>query len=466
MFTIAIVGNKKTGKTSLFNYLTKTNFSIINDKCNYSFDFNYACSKFRNNKIIYIDIYSIKKLNFIKSNKKLLYIKKFIFIIKNVNFVFFLVNAQLITDKDFFLSKILLNLNKNIILLVNKIDLCKKINLNINNFRFLSISKIYFISIFYKKTIIYLLEDLFKIKYFYKKKYFFLKRILNCCVNIYNYKDFLIEKYINDIFIKVILLGKSNVGKSTLLNLICNNYRVYISKRLFTTKNFVISILNNDNATYLFSDSFGLNNKNIFFLYSNNLLKLIKYFFNIILYIIDINIGISKYDLWVLNFLLNKGKYIILVFNKCKFNKNIDYKKYKKYFIKKYDFMKYIDIYFFEIIIDKGKNLNLISKLLKKIFLNYKSIFLSNINNSLLNNILKLFNKKNIFLYKKKIKLKYSYIVKYNPLIIIIYGKNINLINNSYKKYLLNFYMNNLKLKGCKIFLKFKEIYNPYFIKK
>ncbi len=474
MLTIAIVGNSNVGKTSLFNFLTDTNFSFVNKFKYFTLDYNYGFLnkkyKIINKNIILIDTNSILKFIFFNNKRKnnnnnfLLNLKKrFLFIIKNVNFIFFLVDSRIITYEDKCLSKYLVKYNKNIILLLTKKDLNNNFILSINNFYCLRIKYIFYISIYDKSSIFIFLSKLFnKNKIINKNKKFYIKSI-KFCVNLdknyYILNKILFKNNLNNYnfnkkIIKFVVLGKSNVGKSNFLNLICKNNRFFISKKYNYTKDFIMFLHRyNKSIYYLISDSPGLYKNNYYY---NDIISIIKLNFNIILYIIDYNLGISKFDLKILNFFFKEGKYILLLFNKCD---NINYNillKYKNFLIRRYDFMKYMDIYFFSCL---KNNLSIINNIYKTIYLNYLNIFYNNINNFKINNILKIFNKKN----KKYIfNLKHALICKYYPLIVIIYGNKINLINSSYKKKLLNFYMKKLNFKGFKIFLKFKEIYNPY----
>ncbi len=474
MLNIAIVGNSNVGKTSLFNFLTGTNFSFSNKFKYFTLDYNYGFlsknNDIINKNIIFIDTNSILKFIFFNNKKKyyndnfLLNLKKkFLFIIKNVDFIFFLIDSRIITDKDKYLSRYLIKYNKNIILLLTKKDLNNNFILSINHFYCLKIKYIFYISIYDDNSIFIFLNKLFnKKKIISKNKKFYIKNIkfcINLDKNYYILNKLLFKNYIsnynfNKKIIKFVILGKPNTGKSSFLNLICKNNRSFISETYNYTKDFIMSLYKyNKDIYYLISDSPALYKNNYYY---NDIILITKLNFNIILYIIDYNLGISKFDLKILNFFFKEGKYILLLFNKCD---NINYRillKYKNILIKRYDFMKYMDIYFFSYL---KNDLNIINSIYKTIYLNYLNIFCNNISNFKINNILKFFNKNN----KKYIfNLKHALICKYYPLIIIIYGNKINLINNSYKKKLLNFYMKELNFKGFKIFLKFKEIYNPY----
>lgn len=469
MFTIALIGFSNVGKTSLFNKLTHTNYAFANKISNFTFDFNYGILFFKKKFCICIDTCGLLNLNYFLKNKisrlkleEIVIYQNFYYVINNVDLICLLVDSVVgVTVNDIFLSKFFLRMGKKIIILISKVDLCK--NFYLSNFFSLGVNILYPISIYDNNSILKFLNYIFFLNKF-KKYSFYYKKVLNFCVNLCDY-SFILNKYknislkVNIDFIKVVILGKPNVGKSTLLNRIIKYNRSIVSKVAGTTKDLIMYNINIDNVNYLISDSPGLM-KFDKIIKSNIFLKKI-FDFKIILYIIDISIGISKYDLFLLNSLFKEGKCLILIFNKCDTVRSFCTKKYKNFLSKKYDFIKYIDIYF----ISASKlYYKYIINLFKNIYVFYKKISLFNFNSSLLTKILKT----SIFNYYEKnnlkniFKLKYAHIGGYNPLTIIIHGTKINLINYSYKKYLINFYISELKIKGFKIFLKFKEINNPY----
>ena len=125
--------------------------------------------------------------------------------------------------------------------------------------------------------------------------------------------------------IKVALVGKTNAGKSTLVNSFVGEKISIINKKINTTQDLILGILNIDTTQIIFYDTPGSN-----FLKTSNLLqKKIKTHIwnaidqvNLILYIIDS----SKYNYQDIESDINKisevNKSIILVFNKIDLIKN------------------------------------------------------------------------------------------------------------------------------------------------
>ncbi len=476
MFIVSLVGSSRVGKTSLFNKLVNNNYFL---NLNNIFDSNYGLRYFKKKFFIFIDNVSYDNFFKINNNKKNIYLnlyKKFIFNLNNSDLICLLIDCNInILDKDIFYYKnIIKKNNKNVILIINKIDLLKNINIENIKYKFniFGIKYIFFLYVYNNDTIINLLNYLYLIL-INKLEYniVFFKYLLKFCINLneydklYNFNLLNNNKSIKHQSIKIIILGKPNSGKSTLLNCICKSNHSYVSNIENTTKEFIFYNYIHNNTKFIISDTPGINKKffSKYYNFSSFIKKII--FFNIVLFIIDINKGLTKYDLSLIKFLLYKGKILYLIFNKCeKLNKN-NKLNYIKYIKNKYGFIKNIFMFF---ICALNLEKNFLFKLFESIINSYNKIFNINIKTSKINKILKLalskFSERNNF--NNSIKLKYAHIGGYNPLTIIIHGKKVSDIKLSYKNYLINFYIKYLKIFSYNIKIKFKECYNPYISKK
>ncbi len=480
MYIMSLVGRYNVGKTSLFNKIIQYNH-LLKNKFNNNYDINYGILKLKNKFLICIDnINILDKKKIINNNN--LYIKlykQFLFNIKNSDIICLVVDGSVgLLYEDILLYKTILKLkNKYLILIINKIDLFSFNEKIIYDFYSLGIKYIVKISIYKNKSILKFLKILKKIILYINNNIHF-NSLLKYCNNL-NYYPLLQNKFLsklnNNIIIKnfilkninnikIIIIGKPNVGKSTLLNYLCQDYRSVVSEKENTTKDFIFYNFIIYNTNFLISDSPGINKKifrnkiNINFFLKKILI------FKVILFLVDINNGLSKYDLFLLKLFLVRGKIVFIIFNKCE-NLTLNIKnKFKRYILNKYGFLKNINLFFLSAI---NLNINIVNELFTKICLVYKNIINLNISTSLLNRILKdaindLSENNN---FKKSFKLKYAHIGNLYPLIIVIHGNKINLINNSYKKYLINFYIKKLNFIGYNINIKFKECYNPYIKK-
>ncbi len=477
MYTICLLGRSKVGKTSFFRKIINNN--IFSLKLKNSLDFSY-CLKLINNKyFIFIDTINIyNKINNLKFKNiyNELY-KKFLFNIYNSDLILFLIDYSVgLLDEDIiFYKKFIKNYVNKTILILNKIDLIYKYEyLNkyfiVNNYYSLNIKNIMFISILNNFNLDKLFNKIYILLNNKNNNLKFFNYLLKYCINLYNFNindlkfnnNNYNKKLLYNYTINIIILGKTNVGKSTFLNSICNDNRSFVSSVKNVTKDFIFFNFINNNIKYLISDSPGIGK---YFLNNNNFSIFSFYktisFFNIIFFMIDINYGLTKYDLYLINFFLIKGKILFIIFNKCENLKNSDKYKIKNYIINRYGFIKNLFIFFISALyIDNIFIFNLFNLCYNC----YNNIFYSNINTSKINKILKLainnFNENNYF--KKVFNLKYAHIGSYKPFTIIIHGNNVNNINLSYKKYLINFFIKRLNFLSFNINLKFKESLNPY----
>ena len=115
----------------------------------------------------------------------------------------------------------------------------------------------------------------------------------------------------------VALVGRPNVGKSTLLNAIMNKKVAITSNKPQTTRNLIQGIYNDDDSQMVFIDTPGIHKPK--YKLDKLLNKQTYLTFNdvdIILWLVDITEELGKGDLFVLDLLKNVSKPVILVINK------------------------------------------------------------------------------------------------------------------------------------------------------
>ena len=115
----------------------------------------------------------------------------------------------------------------------------------------------------------------------------------------------------------VALVGRPNVGKSTLLNAIMNKKVAITSNKPQTTRNLIQGIYNDDDSQMVFIDTPGIHKPK--YKLDKLLNKQTYLTFNdvdIILWLVDITEELGKGDLFVLDLLKNVNKPVILVINK------------------------------------------------------------------------------------------------------------------------------------------------------
>ena len=160
----------------------------------------------------------------------------------------------------------------------------------------------------------------------------------------------------------VSIVGRPNVGKSTLLNKIINKKIAITSDKAGTTRNIILGVYNDDDSQIVFVDTPGIHKPNHKLeKVMNDKAYLMTNDIDLILFMVDIKKGYGKGDRFVLDRIKDSNKKIILLLNK------IDNIK-KEELIKKIDELKN-EHDFAEIIplsAIKGINVNDLIKTLKK----------------------------------------------------------------------------------------------------
>ncbi|BBA84735.1 GTPase Der [endosymbiont of Euscepes postfasciatus] len=421
---ISLIGKSKVGKTFLFNRLTSSK-SIISNIKGTTRDREYKNFIYKEN-IIIIDTGSL--IDNPREFNENIYKQTKMAILES-NIIFFIVEFFNFNKIDFEIFNYIKKFNKEIILIINKIDLKKyKENYNFNS---LNILYTYYVSV--KKNIG--MKNIFKyiINLDVKKKTF------NKSINI-----------INDI--NMLILGKFNSGKSTFINKILKNDRLVVSNCKGTTLNNIDTYLIYKNYKFIFTDTFGVDDIEHKKKYNNYILNIHKKY-DFIIYIIDMNNILSNKDIFFIQKIYKLDK-LILIFNKIDCLDKFCILNYKKEISNKlYYIINNIRIFYISAL---HNNVDFIVKYIYKLFIKYKIKIKTKTINTLLQKSNLLFN-----IYSKKEikpKLKYAYILSNKkPFKIIIYGKNINYININHKKFLKNFFIKNLNLKNNFIEFYFKE---------
>lgn len=237
MKKVALIGKPNVGKSSLFNCLIDKNKAIVDDQPGITRDRNYAFCEWVGRKFQIIDTGGIL------SNLDLPFQEvintQVNFAIKEADVILFLVSYKDgITNDDFFVAKILKKIgnNKQIILVVNKAEnyqdqeITKFYNLKFGNF--------FLVSSAHRIGIGDLLDEIVK--------------KINLSPN---------EPKQNDENYKFCIIGKPNVGKSSLVNAILNDERVIVSNLANTTRDSIDCEFKYHHKKFTIIDTAGIRRK-------------------------------------------------------------------------------------------------------------------------------------------------------------------------------------------------------------
>jgi len=260
--TIALIGRSNVGKSTFFNSLTNSRNSLVLNVPGVTRDRNYGCLSEKKSVSI-IDtsgfFYSKKKEKLAKKIDKSTF-----FAIQESDILVFLVNAYdgLLPD-DFLLAKMLRCQKKPILLVINKLDKIKE-ELEINEFYELGFKNVFKLSSLNKKQVKNFVNNgLLSIVQKVKRNKFQSENIRNnvslVAVNSFKTKNSTLLE--STIPIKVSIVGRPNVGKSTLLNSIVGFNRVITSNLSGTTRDSIEVLSSFNGLKYSFIDTAGIKKK-------------------------------------------------------------------------------------------------------------------------------------------------------------------------------------------------------------
>ncbi|XBC41540.1 MAG: ribosome biogenesis GTPase Der [Buchnera aphidicola (Nurudea yanoniella)] len=380
------------------------------------------------------------------------------FSIQESNLICFLVSAKDgLVSEDLDISNEIRSYNKDVLVIVNKID-GMDYEFVASEFYSLKFPNIHCISATNGIGIISLIKKISSVFLCNSSQYNYVK--YSHCIPLEEENENIRKKH-DASLIKVAVIGKPNVGKSTFINNILNQNRMITDGNPGTTRDSIWNITTYKKRKYIFIDTAGIRKKSkiIDYIEKFSVKKTIHSIklANVVILILDATNSISNQDLKLFNHIVNSGCGIIIVFNKCDKISEIE----KKNIIQSKEIkIMHIGIIYFISSIRKLKT-NEIFQSIDRIF----KYSIKKFSTSKLTKIMQLAvkNHRPSVIKGNKVKLKYAHLGSKNPLTIIIHGKKLEYLSSTYKKYLLNFFIKMLKIIGNPIHFSFRNSENSYF---
>ena len=292
---IAIVGRPNVGKSMLFNKLVGQRLSIVEDTPGVTRDRLYAEAEWRNRKFDLVDTGGIEPsadsqiLAFMRQQAEIA--------IQHATVILFVCDIKTgLTASDQEVANMLLRSQKPVVLAVNKMDQVGITNPDIYEFYNLGLGDPIAVSAVHGHGT----GDL-----------------LDACMEYFPPED---EEEEEDDVIKVVVIGKPNVGKSSLVNRILGEQRVIVSDMAGTTRDAVDSYFENQKGKYLFIDTAGMRKKSKVddriekFSVLRATMAIERA--DVCLILVDANEGVTEQDTKVAGLAHEAGKACIIVVNK------------------------------------------------------------------------------------------------------------------------------------------------------
>lgn len=427
---VALVGRPNVGKSTIFNKLIGDKLSIIEDTPGVTRDRIYSPCTYKNYKFNLIDTGGIETGDD-DFNKEIRVQASLA--IDEADLIIYVVDLKDgLTNGDKFIGNMLLKSNKRVIVAINKVD-NKQASDNIYEFYSLGFDEYIPISGEHNMGIIDLLEAIVK-----------------------DFKEHAKEETSDDT-IRFSLIGRPNVGKSSLINALLNEERVIVSNIAGTTRDAIDTPFTYEKQKFIAIDTAGMKKRGKIYesieKYSN--IRAIKAIdrSDICLVVINAEEGIIEQDKHIAGYAEKAGKGIVIVVNKWDTVKDKTIKEYTETIREEFKFISYAPIVFLSALTKKR-----IHTLMPEIIRVHQNIG-RQIKTSLLNNVIIDAVTLNIPPSYKGKRLKIYFVnqsgVKPPHFVFNVNSKN--LVHFSYERYLENKIRESFDFTGTPIKITFKN---------
>ena len=292
--TVAIVGRPNVGKSTLFNQLAGENISIVDDQPGVTRDRIYARAEWLGRSFTLIDTGGIEPssndviLSQMRAQAEIA--------VETSDVIIFMVDRkQGLQDADHEVADILRRSGKPVVLCVNKVDNLKTQQNDVYEFYNLGIGDPIPVSSINKQGIGDLLEKVFE----YAKE---------------------TDEAEEDSRPRIAVIGKPNVGKSSLVNKLAREDRVIVSDIPGTTRDAVDTVIRYGGREYVFIDTAGLRRKSRIHedIEHYSIIRAVAAVekADVVLVMVDASEGVTEQDAKIAGIAHERGKGIIVVVNK------------------------------------------------------------------------------------------------------------------------------------------------------
>ena len=262
--------------------------------------------------------------------------------------------------------------------------------------------------------------------------------------------------------LRIAIIGRPNVGKSTLVNRLLGEERVVVFDMPGTTRDSIYIPYERDGKHYVLIDTAGVRRRGridekVEKFSVVKTLQAIKDA-NVVVLVIDAQEGITDQDLHLLGYALEAGRAMVIAINKWD-GLNQDQKDFIKIEMdRRFNFIPYVKMHLISALHGTG-----VGNLYPSIHKAYDSAMLD-ISTSRLTQILQdaVTAHQPPMVGGRRIKMRFAHLGGHNPPIIVIHGNQTSQVPNSYKRYLENEFRKVFKLEGTPVRVEFKQNANPY----
>ena len=275
-------------------------------------------------------------------------------------------------------------------------------------------------------------------------------------------EDLPVTDYTGDRIPKVAIVGRPNVGKSTLVNALLGEERVIAFDEPGTTRDSIHIDLEKNGKHYTLIDTAGVRKRGRVFeaIEKFSVIKTIQAIeeANVVILVVDAQEGITEQDAHVAAYILDAGRALVVAINKWDGLKEDERDWIKREIDRKLQFLDFAEFHYISALRKKG-----LPELFKSVDIAYKAAF-AKLATPQLTRVLQDALQQHQPPISKGIrpKLRYAHQGGSNPPVVVIHGSHVDGVKDAYTRFLEKTFRRTFQLSGTPLRVQYKQGHNPF----
>ncbi|MBV1884124.1 MAG: ribosome biogenesis GTPase Der [Pseudomonadales bacterium] len=436
---IALVGRPNVGKSTLFNRLTKSRDALVANEPGLTRDRQYGEGQLGDFGYIVIDTGGIsgaaeEGIDGPMAAQSMLAVEE-------SDVVLFLVDARDgLTPADEVIAKALRGKNKTLHLIVNKVDGIEP-DIAMAEFHKIGFESLFGIAAVHGRGVSSMLE-----------------RVLAPIAP--SAED--VERESKARGTKIAIVGRPNVGKSTLVNRLLGENRVVVYDMPGTTRDSIYIPYERRNQPYTLIDTAGVRKRGKVHetVEKFSVIKTLQSIgdAHVVVMVLDARDGLVEQDMHLLGYVVDSGRALVIALNKWDGMDAEAKDKIKETLRRRLQFVEFAKMHFISALHGSG-----VGKLYQSVDKAYDCATRKIAANQLTKMLEDIVSDHQPPLVRgRRIKFKYAHMGGTNPPVIVVHGNQTQEVPKTYKRYLQNAFVDALKLEGTPVRIEFRSGDNPY----
>lgn len=437
---IALVGRPNVGKSTLFNCITRSRDALVADYAGLTRDRKYGDAEFQGRKVMVIDTGGIsgeeEGIDSVMAGQSLLAIEE-------SDAVMFMVDCKAgLNPTDSIIARHLRTINKPTYVVANKVDGTNP-DIALAPFYEMGMGEIYPTTATHRGGV---------------------KNLMEAVMAGFPEED--IEPAILSTGIKIAIVGRPNVGKSTLVNRLLGEDRVVVYDQPGTTRDSVYINYERHGSDYTLIDTAGVRRR-------KNVRETVEKFSivktlqaiedaNVVVLLTDASEGLVDQDLHLMGHIIDAGRALVVGLNKWDGLEETHKSFVKNELERRLRFIDFADIHFISAL--HGTGVGHLYESIEKAYRAATEKFSTSFLTRILQDAVR--EHQPPMVAGNRIKLRYAHTGGHNPPIIVVHGNQTSALPSHYVRFLEKTFRRALDLHGTPIRLEFKSSDNPFAEKK